>query len=225
MELALINKPMKRVYYFTPPEHALENLKNGRLKVSRFSKCNDAFELAAFDLSDKKLRKRFDAWLTVMDSTRGLLCFCRSWRNPVLWGHYARNHTGLCCGFDVDPEKFIDVRYVSQRLYPGVTLDTFLNQVGEEQTVELFATKFIHWHYEEEVRLLVEFSSVTPPNDIIFHAFSEEMILKEVIVGPRSELRVKDVRELVTDNGVDVFQSRLAFKSFSVVRQKNRTMW
>lgn len=149
-------KPMKRVYYFTPPDYALENLRQRHLKVSRFSRCNDAFELAVFDLSDRDLRKRFDGWLRETDSTKGLICFCRSWRSPVLWGHYARNHTGLCYGFDVDPDILYEVRYVSERLYPGITAETFADHVGPGQLEELIATKFLHWSYEEEQRMLIK---------------------------------------------------------------------
>ena len=216
--------PKKRVYYFTPPKHALENLQNRHLKVSRFSKCNDPFELASFSQKNREIRRKFKSWLASMDKLNGLLCFCRSWHNPVMWSHYSRDHTGICYGFDVDPTTFVDVRYVSERLYPNLTLEDFSAFVGEEQMVDLFATKFIHWSYEEEVRLLVTFSAEVSTTEPVFHPFSDSMKLREVIVGPKSKIRVGEISAILNDQSVDVFKSRLAFQRFEVVHQKNMSL-
>lgn len=217
--------PMRRVYYFTPPKHALDNLKRSHLKVARFSQCNDPFELAAFSQRNKRFRQKFQNWLSQMDKSHGLLCFCRSWRNPVMWAHYAENHTGVCYGFDVDPKTFIDVRYVSERLYPNITPENFLEQIGEQQMVDLFATKYIHWSYEEEVRLLVNFREAVVKDQPVFHEFSGSMQLREVIVGPRSNIRVSDIVAEVADKEVEIFKARIAFQRFEVVRQKNKAKW
>lgn len=217
--------PIRRVYYFTPPEHALDNLKKSHLKVARFSQCNDPFELAAFSQKNKRFRRRFQDWLNNMDRSNGLLCFSRSWRNPVMWAHYAKNHTGVCYGFDVDPKTFVDVRYVSERLYPNLTPENFLEQVGEDQMVDLFATKYIHWNYEEEVRLLVTFSESVEKDQLVFHEFSSSMQLREVIVGPKSDIRVSEIEAAVADMSVEAFKARIAFQRFEVVRQKNRSKW
>lgn len=216
--------PMKRVYYFTPCKHALENLREKHLKVSRFSECNDPFELASFSHKNREIRKRFRGWFADTDTKNGLLCFCRSWRNPVMWSHYAMNHTGVCYGFDVDPYTFIDVRYVSERLYPNLSIDNFFDHVGEDQMVDLFATKFIHWSYEEEVRLLVSFSHGVPQGEFVFHPFSESMKLKEVIVGANSKIKATEVATAISDNSIEIFKSRLAFQRFEVVRQRNRLL-
>ena len=217
--------PMKRVYYYTPPKYALENLQKKHLKVTRFSQCNDPFELASFNQKNKKIRKNFRNWLADMDKKYGMLCFCRSWRNPVMWAHYAKNHTGICFGFDVDPTSFIDVRYVSDRLYPNLSPENFFSQVGEDQMSNLFATKFIHWSYEEEVRLLISFSGDASQGEDIFHPFSNLLKLKEVIVGPNSEVKASDVAALVSDDSVEIFKSRLAFQRFEIVRKKNKSLW
>lgn len=218
-------RPMKRVYYFTPPDHALENLQYKRLKVSRFSQCNDPFELAAFSQRNREIRRQHHLWLDDMDTKNGLLCFCRSWRNPVMWAHYARNHTGVCYGFDVDPAIFVDVRYVSERLYPNLTLSNFFAHVGKDQMADLFATKFIHWSYEEEVRHLITFSDIVPGSELSFLEFSDSMQLKEVILGPKCKIKTSDVMALTSKKLIDVFKARLAFQRFEVVRQENRSLW
>lgn len=217
--------PAKRVYYFTPPKFALKNLKSGHLKVSRFSKCNDPFELAAFSHRNKKLRQAFKSWLEGMDKRYGLLCFSRSWRNPVMWSHYALNHTGLCVGFDVDPSLVQDVQYVSERLHPNLAPENLRDYIGEAQMLELSATKFIGWSYEEEVRMYVKFPDETPPGKIDFIDFSDTFKLKQVIVGPRCEITRRELTDAVTADNVGVFKSRLAYQRFEVVRQKDKTRW
>lgn len=142
-----------------------------------------------------------------------------------MWSHYAEHHKGLCYGFDVEPEKFVDVRYVSQRLYPDIDVENFFDRVGEEQMVDLFATKFFHWAYEEEVRLLITFSNSVKTDELLFHPFSGEMELKEVIVGPKSNLTVKQVKEAIDGQDVKVFKTRLAFQRFEVTEQKNHSLW
>ena len=211
---------MRRVYHFYSPSHVLENIASRRLKVSRFSSCNDPFELAAFSLKDSVLRKRHGEWISDTDKKHGLICFCRNWRNPVLWSHYSDDHRGLCLGFDVRSDKYVDVRYASERLFPKINSENFFKHIGEDQMVEIFATKFIHWSYEEEVRLLITFGTEPENGEICFYPYSDELRLREVIIGPRSVINVEDIREVVCEDRVDVFQSRLGFKRFEVVRQK-----
>ena len=208
-----------------PPGHALSNLQSMHLKISRFSQCNDPFELASFNMKNREIRRQHREWLNYMDSCFGLLCFSRSWRNPVMWSHYAKDHTGVCFAFDVNPKIFVDVRYVSERLYPNLSPKTFFEHVSEEQMVDLFATKFIHWGYEEEVRLLVRFSETVSHQEFLFHDFSEDMQLRQVIVGPKSELTVSKIKSVVKDQNIEVYKSRLAFQRFEVVRQNNRSLW
>ena len=57
------------VYYYTPPHHVLKNLAEGRIKISSFSRCNDPFELAAFNMQrgarydeHRRFRARIRDW-------------------------------------------------------------------------------------------------------------------------------------------------------------------
>lgn len=45
-------KQTRLVYYYTPPEFALENLKNNRIVVSRIDSINDPFEMEAVNLKN-----------------------------------------------------------------------------------------------------------------------------------------------------------------------------
>lgn len=90
-----------RLYYFTSSRFGLEAIRDKRIKVSRISSLNDPFELLAYDLRNRKQR----AWLKRekkrFDADYGLICMSNNWTHPLMWGHYADRHKGICLGFDV----------------------------------------------------------------------------------------------------------------------------
>src|SRR5687767_14278862 len=90
-----------RVYHLSNAEFALSNIALRRIKISRFSDLNDPFELLGANLKDKNYREAFRLTRDELHNDKGLLCFSRSWGNPVLWSHYADKHRGICLGFDV----------------------------------------------------------------------------------------------------------------------------
>jgi len=70
-----------RAYHFTSAIHALDDLKNNRLKIATIDDLNDPFELLGMDLRDKEARATFRSWRDDMASDYGFLCFSRGWRN------------------------------------------------------------------------------------------------------------------------------------------------
>lgn len=206
----------RRVYYFTGPTFALENIEKKRLKVSRFSECNDLFELASFSQSDPAYRDRFADWFAEIDGQMGMLCFCKSWKSPSMWGRYAGNGAGVCYCFDVEQTNLTDVNYVAERLFPSLTLANFFDHVGEEQMVDLFATKSAGWSDEEEVRLLWPLTEGQKEGDLHFASFSEAFCLREVLLGPRSRLTVQQVKDAAPE--VEVHNTQRSPSGFDIQR-------
>ena len=90
-----------RVYHFTKADYAQKNLRNRRLKIAEFHDLNDPFELLGAELTKSTHRQIFSGWKETIEKKWGVLCFSRSWHNPVLWSHYSDKHRGICLGFDV----------------------------------------------------------------------------------------------------------------------------
>jgi len=105
-----------RVYYFTSAKYGLQNLERRRLKISDFSNVNDPFELLGIEMRDKEVRKAVNFEKSKISKKNGLLCFSEDKYNPVQWAHYAKNHKGVCLGFDIPDKRLRKVRYVSERL-------------------------------------------------------------------------------------------------------------
>jgi len=214
-----------RVYYLTGSQIALGNIALRRLRISRFSDLNDPFELLAVELADKRHRAAFRKNKEQIDQKRGLLCFTRFWHNPLVWGHYAEKHTGICLGFDVPDELLAPVIYAERPAKIRIDPKTNMPILSEQLLNRLLRTKFSDWKYEEEIRLFVELDHKTRESGSYFYSFSETLVLREIILGPRCEIPIAKVRDLVTsfEQPVNVVKSRIAARSFRVVESRNES--
>ena len=72
------------------------------------------------------------------------------------------------------------------------------------------------------MRLFVGLDHSTVESGLYFVPLSEELALREVILGPRCELPLQSIQELVSSypSSVEVTKARVAFKSFSVVKDR-----
>jgi len=77
-----------RGYYQTSEQWGIEALEKRRLKLSRFEEMNDPFELLGVRLRTKKDRMDFQRIKRELNDEAGVVCFSRTWHNPVMWSHY-----------------------------------------------------------------------------------------------------------------------------------------
>jgi len=220
-----------RVFHFLNSEYGLDDIRRRRLRISLFSDLNDPFELLSIELSDKHRRQEFKAVKEEMARTGGILCFSKRWSNPVQWSHYADRHRGLCLGFEVPDELILPVSYAAKRWIS--TDDQLLmpnyadNENNRATILRLISTKYSHWRYEGEMRCLLLLREKDPEMGMYFADFSSELRLVRVIVGAMSSVSRADVSAAlgVLQDNVRVFKARLAFKSFSVVRNRDQSLW
>ncbi len=212
-----------RVHYLTASQYALSNIALRRIKVSRFSDLNDPFELLAVDLSDRQHRAAIRATKEELNKDRGLICFSKSWTNPLLWGHYAERHTGICLSLDVPDRLLAEVIYAERPMKISVDPKTNRPRLTERVMNRLLRTKFSDWQYEDEMRLFVGLDHESVESGCYFCSFSDDLILREVVLGPRCEIPIEGVRKLVAtfDHQVQVLKSRIAFKSFRVIKNRS----
>lgn len=207
-----------RVYHLCHANHAISNISLRRLKISRFHDLNDPFELMAGDLTDTSLRAATERFKDEFDRTRGILCFSRNWKNPVLWSHYADKHRGICLGFDLDDFYAYEVKYRDNRIDPDATNNVKYAGISS-YVLDSLRTKYSHWQYEEEVRALFDFDECTMENGLYFFGFSDVLVLKEVIIGARCDVSFEELEKLLLNIHPDVKlrKSRLSWDSYSVV--------
>lgn len=211
-----------RLYHFTSSNHALSNIENSRIKIAKLDELNDPFELVAASHSEREQRKILDGWKESMSKKWGILCFSRSWKNPVMWSHYAEKHKGMCLGFDVADEVLMPVRYTKNRL--NIDIEGLHDQGKLDKNVmdKLLKTKYLDWSYEGEVRVYSSLSEVDGKTGLFFYNFSEKLRLTDVIAGPLCDITKSEIQGAIgsNHNGVNIIKSRLAFKTFSVVKNQ-----
>lgn len=216
-----------RVYHFIDAKYGLDDISKRRLKIARIDQLNDPFELLAAYSPTPQDRMAWRGLKADCADKFGLLCFSRSWRNPVQWSHYADHHRGLCLGFDVGAENVKAVKYVTNRL--PFDRDSVLGnqQVGEAYLEAVLSTKFSHWQYEQEMRMFLRLDPTTTQNGLYFFDFRDDLKLAEVIVGSASTIDRGQIRRALGSSLKDVKcrKARLAFKTFNIVEQRKSSLW
>lgn len=214
-----------RVYHLSEAQFAVSNIALRRMKISRFFDLNDPFELLGADLRNKQHRRAFLRSKNQIQENTGLLCFSRSWDNPVLWSHYAEKHRGVCLGFDVSDHLLSDVIYTDKPMKMATDGKSSLLELSENFVDALLRTKYVDWKYEDERRVFVRLDHETHESGLYFYPFSSDLVLREVILGPRCALPIKNIRKLVAnfEPQIYVIKSRLAFTKFKVVKNRLAT--
>jgi hypothetical protein len=207
-----------RVYHFMASQYALISVALRRSRLSRYGDLNDPFELFAADLGEKNLRPAIRAMKQHFDQTQGILCFSKTWNNPVLWSHYADKHRGIALGFDIDDRFIVEIDYSDDRIPMEYIDNNPESGVTEAYVNRLVRTKYKHWIYEDEVRLVFGLDESTLEGGSYFVPFDDKVALREIMLGPLCEIPVETVKALVKTLYTDVVvrKARLAFSKFAV---------
>ncbi len=224
-----VNRPTKspgrimRAFHFIDANYGISNLSLKRLKISRFNQLNDPFELLAADLLDPRDRKALSDFKSALDATKGMICFSRSWSNPLLWGHYAEKHSGMALGFDIPDEYLSPVQYTKQR--SKVEFDKTTREIvdGPRLVDKLLRTKFVDWEYEDEQRMFVDLDPNSQEGGNHFVEFSKDLVLREVILGLKCYLPVSRVRQLLKDEltPIKVLKAGMALRAFKIIEDRS----
>jgi hypothetical protein len=216
-----------RVYHFVNDKYGLEDIRLRRLKVAMLEELNDPFELLGIDLRHPQLRHAVQKARSQFGKLSGFLCFSRRWYNPVQWSHYAEKHAGLCLGFEIPDKNLAAIIYSGRRL--AVDIEKMRDHSASATVIfeRILFTKYAHWRYEAEVRAIVPAQTPDPSNNLYFAEFSDDLALRQVIVGARSGITRAVLNEALGNlqPSVEIFKARLAFGTFRVVRQRDPNQW
>ena len=212
-----------KLFHFLSAQNAISDIDLKRIKISRIGQLNDPFEFLAADLADAWKKAALEKWKNELDEKYGLICFCANWSNPLMWGHYADSHKGIALGFEIPDETASDVLlgvdYTKDRARIAFDPDA-RSVVGGKDTVNmLLKTKFEDWKYEEEYRYFIDLESSQKEGSNYFADFSDKLVLSDVILGFKCDLRIEQVKELIESNyaNVRVLKAGLHQQLFEVV--------
>ena len=211
-----------RLYYLTSSEHALSNATLKRIKISLVDDLNDPFELLGVNLKDKRLRQIFRDTKQEIHKHNGVICFSETWQNPVMWSHYGDKHKGMCLGFDISDNLVMPVSYTDSLLKIDNASNLRRGELTEKFAAQLLTLKFQDWAYEKERRLFIELDHSSQESGLYFQDFSDDLMLREIILGARCEEPISKVRDVAAmfEHRVHVRKARIAFTKFSVVENR-----
>ncbi len=213
------------LYNFMSRDHAIKNITQKRLKISRIAELNDPYELLPIASADPELIAAVERTKADLNRAKGMLCFSELWGDPVMWSHYANSHRGMALGFVRNGEAPTPVTY-SPDLLPE---DWFLGLLdlpdGPEKdagVLKWLTSKYELWRYENESRVFLDLDdpdSLEP--NLYFSYFGPGTIdLREVIIGVRCDTTVPQVEDILATNGytsVKVIKAQLSSTKYEVV--------
>ena len=210
------------IYKFYSAHRGRDALYRKRLKVTTLSDINDPFEFLATS-TKQALRQKARALREAEFGDAGVISFSQTWQEPLLWSHYAKNHSGIALGFKLlKPNTGFPVDYGNQRvqfpdpndLRPG-QLITFWNQIR--------LRKHNAWCYEKEIRVFPSLQGSVFENGLYFRLFSDLVSLHSVVLGPEYvPIGDSALQSKLEGSGVSIVTSRLSFKKFEVVEQRSK---
>ena len=185
-----------RLYHFLRAEHALRAMEAGRLKAANLDEVNDPYECLTVGFSSGDEEKAFLKLREEVVRRLVVVCFSETYREPLLWGHYAERFRGVCLAFDARLYGDAMENYVSKVKYTegrkelaefGMRCVRGRIQCEDPFKIrDLLSIKSHHWKYEREWRVWVNGGiEPDPVTNLRFLAFSDQIILREVLVGYR----------------------------------------
>lgn len=184
-----------RVYKFIESKWAKVALREKRLKVSLFNKLNDPFELCAINSRAPHLARFNESAKSYIGKKYGLISYSADYRSPLMWGHYAEQHRGICLGFEVDDREIHKVNYSQDRL--DFSNKTSLNR---SDVIDIITVKFLEWKYEKEYRSLINLDTAPHANGLFYENFSSKLKLVEVMLGVQNQEQVDTYEKIIRKN-------------------------
>ena len=139
-------------------QRILDLLETNEIYLSDGKDFNDPFDIRVTSRKNKKLNfvKKFR-----------VLCLTSSYRNKLMWSHYADAHQGICITIETLTDLIYPVFYTRERVYDDTNLDLLLSKHNKRSVIKKFVkpydmiskkklgyVKDSTWVYENEYRIV-----------------------------------------------------------------------
>ena len=228
-------------YHFLSADHAIDDLKKKRLKVSLFRDLNDVFELQPYLRYKYEKRQPYHREFERISNKWGMLCFSATREQQLMWAHYADKHRGIALGFAKPKGRLVKVCYPDSEIRTKIDL-TRDDTENERRFLELAKVKSHDWHYEKEHRLLLELKECTCDEEkrrylgcfgddlrlreVVeeekwhFKPFGDGLELREVVLGCRFDQNKRSqVQHLADRLGAVVIETREEWQGYKIKRK------
>lgn len=131
-------------------DNAEEYIRNGFSGLKKFP--TEAIEAMIKKLMTEKIQIDSDSHNEEYLDETGILSLASSWKNILLWSHYANQHKGICIGFDSEKDIFLG----AQKVIYSSDFPIIIRPDDSDITMleKTFLRKAECWKYEDEWRIL-----------------------------------------------------------------------
>ena len=194
-------------------------LRHKVLRISRIDEFNDPYEFKMAQSDNNDINNAIDNIYRYQKEAYRVLCFTSECNNPILWGHYSKNHTGILVKFDTALILVNGNAPLSTFLEPVEYKDDMITIPGDFMKLDRKTQmgiiqkntfrKYTDWQYEKEDRGIVSFDHKENKR---YLELAPESIL-EVVIGLNcdleTELTVKSILGEVEYRRVELKRSFL----------------
>ena len=211
-------------YKFRSVEDAERDIRERRLRISRYLSLNDPYELMGIASARASFIAGLNRTVDVFNDEWGITCFSGSWNDPVMWSHYSDNHKGIALGFEFPILVPDQVIYGEHPIPEEEWLDHY--RIDPDGAIKAwFLRKYKSWSYEDEYRFISTLKEPDPAlPGLCFVDFGPKTLeLREVILGVRCEKKMSEIRKLLNDFGykhVKIVKATLSRTDYKVVARR-----
>ena len=99
-----------------------------------------------------KIEKGESDWINDIDELQSKLrvtCFTEDGNNPLMWSHYANNHTGVCLKFEPSKDENLE-----KSIFPVSYTDELIEAKERSDFQKCLLSKLTTWSIEKEWRII-----------------------------------------------------------------------
>lgn len=204
---------------------------DNKIWFSKYEKLNDPYEVTGA-YYNYKITAEKNASMGRDNLNRSMveiLALTDSYKNLLMWSHYAKNHKGFCIEFVVeDPSKIHKVQYLEklpEGINPALIHTTDIEE--KKEICKFFLNKSRAWEYENEYRVINidDWSSYSVvPKEYGKNIELNEIGLrvKQIILGANcNKYLAKLIAEECKDNNVPCVRAKICNDKYDVEISKS----
>ncbi|WCJ63830.1 DUF2971 domain-containing protein [Agrobacterium tumefaciens] len=213
-----------QLYYYTKLQYGLASVRDKRIKISLYDSLNDPFDFLGVATDSRDQRKELKAIRDELSAKSGIICLSETWKEPLMWGHYADSHKGVCLGFEVRAGNYEKIDYRAARPKLSDFGKHSISELSDEDKAQIACRKFNHWSYEREWRRIVNLGTADFVDGNHYLDFDKNTVLKTILFGSRSGIKKDKIAEIVKHNpAVKIAITRPANTAFDIVIDQYHT--
>ncbi|QCM10003.1 DUF2971 domain-containing protein [Agrobacterium tumefaciens] len=213
-----------QLYYYTKLHYGLASVRDRRIKISLYDSLNDPFDFLGVATDSKAQEDELQKLRDELRAKSGIICLSETWKEPLMWGHYANSHKGVCLGFEVRAGHYQKIDYRATRPKLSEFGKTSISELTEVERAQIARKKFNRWSYEREWRRIVDLGPADFVDGNYYLPFDGSMVLKTILFGSKSGVtkdKIANISSVYPD--VRIAITSPATTAFDIVIDKSKT--